>query len=33
MNTSETASSCDPELPNFENLKYDIDNSDDILTR
>ena len=33
MNTSETASSSDPELLNFENLKYDIDNSDDILTR
>ena len=32
MNTSETASSSDPERPNFENLKYDIvDYSDDIL--
>ena len=32
MNTSETASSSDPERPNFENLKYEIlDNSDDIL--
>ena len=32
MNTSETASSSDPERPNFENLKYDIVvNSDDIL--
>ena len=32
MNTSETASSSDSELPNFENLKYDIvDSSDDIL--
>ena len=32
MNTSEIASSSDPEHPNFENLKYDIvDNSDDIL--
>ena len=32
MNTSETASSCDSEPPNFENLKYDIvDSSDDIL--
>ena len=32
MNTSETASSSDPEHPNFENIKYEIvDNSDDIL--
>ena len=32
MNTYETASSSDPERPNFENLKYDIvDNSDDVL--
>ena len=32
MNTSETASSSDPEHPNFENTKYEIvDNSDDIL--
>ena len=32
MNTSETASSSDPERPYFENLKYDIvDNSEDIL--
>ena len=32
MNTSETASSSDPEDPNFENVKYEIvDNSDDIL--
>ena len=32
MNTSETASSSDPERPNFENLKYEIlDHSDDIL--
>ena len=32
MNTSETASSSDPERPNFENLKYNVvDNSDDIL--
>ena len=32
MNTSETASSSDPERPNFENLTYEIaDNSDDIL--
>ena len=34
MNTSETASSSDPEGPNFENLKYDIVdtyNPDDIL--
>ena len=32
MNTSEIASSSDPEHPNFENLKYEIvDNSDDIL--
>ena len=32
MNTSETASSSDPERPNFENLKYDIVvNSDDVL--
>ena len=32
MNTFESASSSDPERPNFEILKYDIvDNSDDIL--
>ena len=32
MNTSETASSSDPERPNFENLKYNlVGNSDDIL--
>ena len=32
MNTSETASSSDPEHPSFENLKYEIvDISDDIL--
>ena len=32
MNTSETASSSDPEHPNFENIRYEIvDNSDDIL--
>ena len=32
MNTSETASSSDPERPNFGNLKCEIvDNSDDIL--
>ena len=32
MNTSETASSSDPERPNFENLKYEIvDHSDDKL--
>ena len=31
MNTSETASSSDPEHPNCENLKYDrVDNFDDI---
>ena len=32
MNTFETASSYDPERPNFENLKYKIvDHSNDIL--
>ena len=32
MNTSETASTFDPERPNFENLRYNlVDNSDDIL--
>ena len=31
MKTSETASSSDPERPNFENLKYNlVDNSDDM---
>ena len=32
INTSEAASSSDPERPNFENLKHEtVDNFDDIL--